>query len=537
MSAMRSLLLLLLLPAFAWSSEPIDQEQWVIELTRTIDADWRAHLQAEGVTPAKRADDAEFLRRAMLDLTGRIPTVWECRTFLADASPGKRSAKVRELLQTAAYAKHLARVTRTEWLPQTIDGTNAGAGRIFEEWLEQEFARNRPMDVMVRSILTQSTGEERSVKYMSMMGRRAEDRSDSTDGINGFYEANENKPELLAAATTRLFLGVKLECAQCHDHPFADYTQDEFWEQAAFFAEFSALPPTSPSFVGPLTPQHEVNRISIPDGDKFIVARVLRGKSPDWTAERKPRVELADWITSRDNPYFHENMANRAWKHFFGIGLIDPVDERSFENLPSHPKMLEAMADTFRESGCDLQVLIRAITASEAYNRTSRSTFDSDGRLFASMPVRGLTGHQIFDCYLTATGQIENVDPQGQNFGYRGWSRDEFVEQFGAAQADPTRTQSSILQALTMMNGNAVGKQTSWNQSQTLAAVVDAPFLDTNAKIEALFLATLSRKPTPSELQRFESYVARGGPSNKPKQALADLFWILLNTTEFMTNR
>ena len=537
MSAMRILLLLLLLPALAWGDEPIDREKMVSELTRTIDADWHARLKAERVTPAPRTDDAEFLRRVMLDLTGRIPTVWECRTFLADPSPEKRSAKVRELLQTAAYAKHLARVTRAEWLPQTLDGNNEFAGRRFQDWLEQELIRNRPIDAMVRSLLTQTTGEERSLRYLSLIGGRRDDRPQGEDGINGFYDANENKPELLAAAATRLFLGVKLECAQCHDHPFADYTQEEFWEQAAFFGEFAPLPPTAPSFVGPLPPQHEVNRINIPDTEKFIVARVLRGNSPDWSSDRTPRVELADWITNRDNPYFHENMANRAWKHFFGIGIVDPVDERSFENMPSHPRILEAMADTFRKSGCDLQVLFQAITASEAYNCTSQSASDSDMQLFASMPVRGLTGHQIFDSFLTATGQTETIDEDGNEFGLTGWIRREVVEQFGAAQPDPTRAQSSILQALAMMNGNAVSLQTTLEQSGTLAAVVDAPFLDTNAKIETLFLATLSRKPTPTELQRFESYVARGGPNNKPKQALADVFWILLNTTEFMTNR
>ena len=537
MNVMRSALLLLLLPSLAWGGEPIDKEQLVAELTRRIDAEWQAQLDAEGVKPSGRADDAEYLRRVMLDLVGRIPTVWETRTFLADASKNKRSAKVRELMRTAAYALHISRVMRAEWLPQTLDADYNNSGKRFQDWLEQELAHNRPIDSLVHAILIQPTGEERSVKY-GMMDQPKTDTADGKVGILGFYDANENKPELLAAAATRVFLGVKLECAQCHDHPFADYTQEEFWEQAAFFSEFAPLPPTSPSFVGPLPAQHEINRISIPDSDTLVVARRLRGAMPEWSSERTPRVELADWITSRDNPYFHENMANRAWKHFFGVGIVDPVDERSFENPPSHPKLLHAMAKTFRESGCDIQVLYRAITASAPYNRTSRSAVEADAQLFAVMPVRGLTGHQIYDSFLAATGQSDNVNPQDtRNYYYGGSFRREFVEQFGAAQAEPTRTQSSILQALTMMNGNAVGKQTSLKQSRTLAAVADAPFLDTEGKIEAIFLATLSRKPTPQELQRFESYIARGGPTNDPKQALADVFWIMLNTTEFMTNR
>jgi hypothetical protein len=512
-------------------------EELVRRLTATIDRHLAADWEARRITPAPEADDAEYVRRVYLDLVGRTPRVAETRTFLADQSPDKRARLVEKLLSTPSYASHFAAAARADWLPQTLsDFRTQFQGNQFEDWLRRQYAANTPLDKLTRKLLAAPVA-------VGQRGRVAFDRptDDNRDelAIANFYQANDVKPEELAATVSRVFLGVKLECAQCHDHPFAPYTREQFWQFAAFFGEFTPLPPVSPSFVGPLEPQYEFNRLTIPNTTKTITALFFDGTSPDWSPDRTPRQELAGWLTSAENPYFARNLANRTWAHFFGIGIVDPVDEPGDENPPSHPDLLDDLAAGLAEAGFDQRVLIRAIAASRAYNLSSRQTHEtqSDPRRFARMQLRGLTADQIYDSFLTATG-ARDLAPRNQRFfdPRNDQGRNAFRTLFGIAGIKPTESQTSILQALMMMNGRQVTDQTSLNGSDVLAAVADAPFLDTDGKVEALFLAALTRKPTPAERDQFTSYVDRGGPSGDQKKALADVFWVLLNSTEFLFN-
>ena len=193
---------------------------------------------------------------------------------------------------------------------------------------------------MARKVLTASVavGQRGRVAFA-----RPQDGNSDELAIANFYQANDVKPEELAATVSRVFLGVKLECAQCHDHPFAPYTKDQFWQFAAFFGEFTPLPPVSPSFVGPLPPQYESNRLTIPNTTKTVTALYFDGNVPDWSSDRTPRRELAGWLTAAENPYFARNLANRTWAHFFGIGIVEPVDEPGAENPPSHPELLDEL--------------------------------------------------------------------------------------------------------------------------------------------------------------------------------------------------
>jgi hypothetical protein len=215
------------------------------------------------------------------------------------------------------------------------------------------------------------------------------------------------------------------------------------------------------------------------------------------------------------------------------------VDEPGDQNPPSHPELLDELAAGLADGGFDTQVLIRAITASRAYNLTSRQTHatQSDPRRFARMSLRGLTGDQIYDSFQAATG-LRDTAPRNQVF-FRpndANGRGVFRILYGQSAAKSTETQTSILQALMLMNGRQVADQTSIAGSEVLAAVADAPFLDTGKRIDALFLAALTRKPTPEEREKFASYIDRGGPSGDKNKALADVFWVLLNSTEFLFN-
>ncbi len=514
-----------------------DRDARVAKLTAAIDKHLSQSWSAQKVKPAEDADDAEYCRRVYLDLVGRIPRVSETREFLEDKSPTKRQALVKRLLGTAAFAAHFASVTRADWLPQTNTPQTFYIGQQFEQYLQRSFARGKPLDEIVRDVLTVKLGQVQRVG----VNRFVQPGSFNVDSqaLVGFYQANESKPENLAASVSRVFLGVKLECAQCHDHPFNSYSRDQFWQLAAFFGEFSSTGGVASSD-GPDLPHGDSIRIAIPGTPRSVSATFFDGNEPTWTKDRKPREELADWITSPRNPYFARNFANRLWAHLLGTGIIDPVDDPSEANPASHPEMLREISLALVDSGFDMRVVIRGIMASKAYNRSSKQTDPSQANLrtFARMPVRGLTSNQIYDSFLAATGQRATQQPNQRAFfnPQDPTGAADFAAQFARGTGKATESETSILQALLMMNGQAIANQTSLTKSATLAAVIDAPFLDTSKRIEVLFLSALARKPTPDEAERFASYVDRGGPSGDKDKALSDVFWVLLNSTEFLFN-
>jgi hypothetical protein len=520
-------------PAKAPAKDPAGALAAIID--KHLAKDW----DARGIVPAERADDAEFVRRAYLDIIGRAPKASEARAFIEDRSPNKRAALVDQLLKMPGYANYFAAVTRVQWLPQTATNPQvAQFGFQFEQWLRARYRENTPADEVVRRILTLKV----TVNNQNPMFRFVQPDPSERDGatLSGFYSANEGKAESVGSAVSRLFLGVKLECAQCHDHPFAPYTRDQFWQFAAFFAELNPLAGERPGFVGPVQPQSDRNSIGIPGTEKKVKATFFDGSKPNWVPDRSPRVELADWLVSPKNPYFARNMANRVWAHFFGIGILDPVDEPGENNPPSHPELLEELGQAFAENGFDTQLLIRGITRSKAYQLTSKMTHpgQADPRRFARMNLKGLTPSQLFDSLVAATGYREPAFLRNQqNFGFvqPNNPRSAFLVRF-ASNERPTETHTTILQALMLMNGQFIGDQTDLVRSEVLAAIADMPGWDTKDRVTNLFLTAFARNPSPEELEKFASYVDRGGPTGDKKKALADVFWVLLNSPEFLFN-
>jgi hypothetical protein len=497
--------------------------------------DWEAH----GLLPAETTDDAEFCRRAYLDILGRTPKAAEARAFIDDKDPAKRAKLVDQLLKMPQHANHFAAVTRSQWLPQTANNFQlAQFGFQFETWLRTQFRDNVPVDQVIRRIVTLKV----NVNTQNPMFRFVQPDPSEPDGFNisGFYSANEGRPENMGATVSRLFLGVKLECAQCHDHFFAPYKRDQFWQFAAFFAELNPLSGERPGFVGPAEPQADRNSLAIPGTDTVVKATFFDGTRPKWTADRSPRQELADWLTSPKNPYFATNHVNRMWAHFFGVGILDPVDEPGENNQPSHPEILKDLAQGFIDSGYDNQFLIRVITRTKAYQLTSKMTHpgQADPRRFARMNLKGLTPAQLFDSLVASTGFREPAylrNQQNMGFVQPGNPRSQFMARF-ASNERPTEMHTTILQALMLMNGDFIGTQTDLQRSEVLAAIVDMPGWDTKQRVTALFMTVLSRNPTPEELEKFGSYIDRGGASGDKKKATADVFWVLLNSPEFLFN-
>jgi hypothetical protein len=521
-------------------------------LAARIDELLAAGWSERKVKPSDPADDAEFLRRVWLDLAGRIPDQADVRDFLDDKSPDKRLRAVKRILgdpdvtdqNPSLYVNHMSAVWRNLLLPQgNNQQVQVFAGQI-ENWLRTRFRENTSYDKMVRDLLTVPVGFNPRAR-----GGVVRQPFDPNGGnILAFYQANESKPENLGAATSRLFLGIKLECAQCHNHPFAKWSRKQFWEYASFFADVQ--PPQALRPGGRPTEQPSSRKLKIPGTDKEVEAHFLDGSEPNWDSESNARVALADWMTARDNPFFARAAANRLWAHFFGIGIIEPLEEPGPENPPSHPELLDELAFQFAAHHFDFKYLIRAITASKAYQLSSVKTDPSqdDTRAFGRMTLKGLTPEQFFDSLALATGYQDGnpaVNQRAVFFGGGGSPRAEFLTKFANSADKRTEFQTSILQALTLMNGRFIddatnttdrSNNTGFRDSHTLRAVMSVPWWTSAQRVETLYLKTLSRKPRPEELQRLATYVDNGGPSGDQQKALADVFWALLNSPEFIFN-
>ena len=510
--------LLLLVSAVAATARAAPPD--AADVAARIDRHLRAAWERAGVTPSATVDDATFLRRASLDLIGRIPTVAETRAYLDDRCPDKAAAVINRMLDSGGYAGHFATFWRRVWLPQADTPQFAGLADGFEDWLAARLGKNARYDRLVYELLTTAAAGPATPALARV--EAAPPRA--------FLAANERKPENLAASTARSFLGVNLDCAQCHNHPFARWTRDQFWETAAFFSTPARVEKTGGVRL----------ELAVPGTKRLVRPRLLDGGEPRWPDRLEPdtgRRVLADWLVARGNPYFARNAVNRLWAHVFGSGLVEPLDDLSDENPPSHPELLDELTAAFADSGFDLKFLTKALVLSRAYRLSSVAVGDSvsdeaEPRTFARMAVRGLTGEQLYDSLLVAAGlpaDRRDLDPV-----HAEKARRRFAARFRIDR--PASAERSMTQALALINGRLTADLTDPENAPTLVAVADAPFLGTRGKVETLFFATLGRQPTDAELSPLVAHVERGGAAKDPRKALADVFWALLNGSEFNTN-
>jgi hypothetical protein len=469
-----------------------------------------------------------------LDLAGRIPSITEVRKFLEDKSPDKRRLLIAELLGRPTYAKHMTAVWRRLLLPEIDNNLQLAFIVIgFDAWLKQQFAKNTGYDAMVRELVTVPFDQRSNNQLFN--GNQIGQPTPMA-----YYFAKEAKAENLAASAARSFLGLRLECAQCHDHPFATWTRDQFWGLAAFYAGLRSQDRGE----GFIVPEKEVvdrRELAIPGTDRVVQATFPDGTEPVWKFKSGPRQTLADWLVGKDNPYFAKATVNRVWAHLFGVGLVDPVDEMvgGQDTKVFHAELLDELAKAFVASKYDLKYLFEAIAGTRAYQLSSRGT--GPAPLYSRQPLRGLTGEQLYDSLFVATGQPDAVgDDPFAIFNGGNNARGEFLAKFGQQTGKSTEHETSIIQALTLMNGQFVGNATNPTRSELLTAVVEAPFLNEKSRVEALYLATVSRMPTEKELERAESFIARSAAGKVGKQAraeaIADVFWSLVNSTEFVFN-
>jgi len=507
-------------------------------LSGRIDRHISARWNKEGVKPVGPADDSTFFRRVHLDLVGRIPQIDHVSDYLEDDRPDKQKIWVDKLLDSEAFAEHFSNIYRTLILPQVENQQAQFLIGGFDKWLQKKLQENTPFNTLVHELLTSSNRQNFN-----------QPNDFNNPSPAAFYAANENKPENLAGASARLFLGVKIECAQCHKHPFADWTRTQFWEFAAFFQNIdgnNGLAQPVPidekgqpaKKVEPKNP-NEGPTIAIPKTDQVVKAKFLDGTAPKWAAGMDPRKEMADWITSKANPYFAKITVNQLWHYFYGTGLVDPFDDFGEHNPASHEELLDELAEQFVQNGYDLKYVIRAIVHSKTYQLGSRPLSSAQKkeddepeslRLFTRMPLRALTGEQIFDSLaLVMDYKVDRTKPA---FSLVPTPREEFVSKFASPENKRVDVHSSILQALHLMNGKFMANATSLEKNKNLKDIVDSN-VDVASKVSTLYRMALSRQPRPEELNRMVRYVT----GNKDQgQALADVLWVLLNSAEFTVN-
>lgn len=521
----------LILPAFsAKAAEVVSSEtpwQDVRTLTSWIDEHLAQRWQDDGITPADEAAAAQWLRRVYLDLAGVIPSVWEVREFLSNEEPDRYEQVVDRLLESPAHASHFARELRKSLLSEIDANQNLTAFvPTTEQWLRNQFVTGRPYDEVVRDILVceiSPDGRQTSL----YQGRGAVSPL-------GFFGAKGAKPENLAASTARQFLGVRIECAQCHDHPFADWKQEQFWQLAAFFASIEREDENNE--FSPVSEDKTIHTILIEGTKQKVEATYLGGESPELDGEKAPRVKLAEWITAKENPYFAPATVNRLWATMFGTGLVEPIDDFDPQNPASHPELLDKLANEFVAQGYDLRFVLRSLALSRAYRLSSEVSHDSqtNPRDFAVMPVRGLTAEQYLFSIDRATG-IPTEDFL-QNFYGNSGDRIKFLETFKNRSENSTEYDASPIQALALMNGGIVAQATDLNNSRTLTALLEYPGMTTSDRVDTLFLSTLSRPPSDEEREQFVTYVEAEDKAIEKRVALADVFWVLLNSSEFAFN-
>jgi hypothetical protein len=486
-----------------------------------IDDELFKRLESLKVPPSPPAGDAAFLRRAWLDLTGEQPSPETIRRFLADTDTDKRKKLVDQLLATPEFVLFW-RIKLGDLLQ--ISSARQGNGAYqYQAWIDNCLRKNRPWDEVVRTLLT-AVG----------------DPMDLEKGGPVNYALDALEANVLAEQTAQRFLGLRLRCAQCHDHPFDVWTQDAYFGLSAIFAkvERAGGGPNGRTTVK-INPKGEIVHLRT---KKPAEPRLLDGKAVKGAATDDPRKALADWMISADNPYFAKAMSNWVWAQLFGKGLVDPPDDLSRANPAVHPDLLDALAHHFVATKFDLRGLIRTVANSEAYALASSTVEgnERDTRLFSHHLPRPLTAHQMADALAQATDvpnrypgvgnarrAIQVPDPMTASAILDTFGRCSRAASCGSTSA-PTLT---LRQALLLIGGDAIeNKVTSLDGYLSNVLKLE---LEPGELVENLYFRTVCRPPNAEELSHWTAELKQ---ASSLREAAEDLFWALLNSREFAFN-
>jgi hypothetical protein len=476
-----------------------------------------------GLTPADLCTDSEFIRRVYLDTVALLPTPEETRRFLADKDPNKRAKLIDRLLERPEYVDYralkLADLLRVNGLFLGEEGAD-----VFYRWIHEQVEANAPYDRFVRELLT-ARGSNFHV------------------GPANFYRIGGN-PEELAETTAQAFLGTRIACAKCHNHPFENWTQSDYYGLAAFFGRFGRK--GGPEFAEEQVFVRRDGEVQNPRTKQNAKMRYLGGAEVTGEPDADRRATLAKWLTATDNRQFARVAVNRLWADYFGRGIVDPVDDFRISNPPANAELLDALTDDFIKSGYDLKAMARKILNSRTYQRSSLITPGNarDDRYFARAYPRRLPAEALLDAVAQVTAKPDRFWPYPD--GWRATQiRDSrnghyFLEVFGRPKREilcacERSPQPNLSQSLHLMNsGNINFKVTAGDgRLAKLLKKYDAwaaPVRD-RGLLDELYYTTLCRPPSADEAKSMLAYVAK----QKDRAAgFQDVLWALLNSEEFL---
>ena len=462
--------------------------------------------------------DDEFVRRVTVDITGLLPTEEETTNFLASTDPNKRGALIETLLGRKEFSEIWAMKWADLLMIKSNNQVSYKAAYLYYNWLINQIASNTPLDKIVRELLTATGGTF---------------QNPSTN----FYQVEQDRLKM-SENVAQVFMGIRTQCAQCHNHPFDRWTMDDYYGFAAFFSQVGRK--QSEDYRQILVFNGGGGEVNHPVGGAVVKPRFLGG-GPAATDGKDRRVVLAEWMTSNENPFFAKSVANRIWAHFAGVGIVNPVDDFRASNPASNPELLDALAAKIIEYKYDIKQLVRDICNSQTYQRTTVPVpgNEDDLRNYSHATVRRIPAENMLDCISQVTTTKDKF--RGLPLGARavqiadGATSNYFLNTFGRSAratvcADEATTDPSLSQALHLINGGTISGKI--NQGQ-LIQNWKKDGLTPDAIIDRIYLRCLSRKPTESERARLMQLISE---SANPDQGLHDVFWAVLNSREFIFN-
>ncbi|HVU89934.1 MAG TPA: DUF1549 domain-containing protein [Pirellulales bacterium] len=481
-----------------------------------------AKLKTLGVPPSPVCDDATFLRRVSVDIAGRLPTLDEARAFLADPDPAKRDRAIDRLLDSAEYADYFANkwtavLRNRRQNPNYMRGTYA-----FHDWIRESLYTNKPYDQFVRDILTASgdVGENPPVAW--------------------YREVKDTNQQVEDAA--QLFLGLRIQCARCHHHPFEAWSQRDYYGFSAFFAQVARKPGDAPDEFR-IYSKRGLARATNPKTNESLAPTGLGAKPSEVSAERDPREALVDWMADPQNPFFARSLVNRYWKHFFSRGIVDPEDDMRVTNPASNPALLDALASHFVSSRFDLKELVRTICRSNVYQLSALPNDYNlnDKQNFSRYYPKRLTAEVLLDALdgVTAAPSSFAGLPAGTkavqipDTGVNSYFLTVFGKPEAASACECERSQeANLAQSLHLLNSSEVQGKLASGTGRAARLAADTSRGDED-KVRELYLCVYAREPASDELAIATGHIAKN--ENK-QQAYEDILWALVNTKEFLFN-
>ena len=497
-------------PGFVW--KPLPQHNYIDRLVDT-------KLERLKIQPSGLADDATFLRRLSLDLTGRLPSAESVRAFVDDRSRAKRAKAIEKLIASPEYVDHWA-VKWGDLLQSSRRYLGEKGAYEFQHWIRDAIASNRPYDALVRELLTA--------------------RGSSYDNPAANYFRVTRDAKLAMEKTTQVFLGVRMVCAQCHDHPFERWTQNQYYQMSAFF---SAVGIRAGFEVGEeiVFDQRSDYEMKHPKDGRVMKPQFMlasgAARVPDGPQRRDA---FADWLTSRENPFFARAIANRMWSYFVGKGIIDPVDDIRASNPPSNPALLDALTKDFVAHQFDLRHLMRTIVSSRTYQASiATNEWNANDRdNFSHAIPRRLSAEELMDAVASAAGarpRFSDVpeDTAASQLVDPHIGREGFLDVFGRPARESScecerRSDFSLPQALNLVNGRTLSDAVADPKGRVAQLILNG--ISDEAMVDELYLAALSRLPTPEERRRGFMYLSTGAKASRAQ----DLLWALVNSKAFL---